>query len=663
MLVVAWWLSDPLGSWADSSLPIPRTSSSAEQQIREEALYLKEETVSIASRYEQPISKAPSDVYIVTDEDIRQSGALDLPTILRRIPGMEVMQVTGADFNVSVRGNNQLTANKLLLMVDGRSIYVDVQGVNYWQAIPITLPEIKRIEVLKGPASVLYGFNAFDGVINIMTKSPEEMKGATVQVGGGELGTLRSAAVYANRHQQFSYRLSYGHDQNQQWRNRNAQAFRDDKFNVHTEYAISGDSKLSFSGGLVDVKDFDGNLTAEVVNTGVPALGYAHATYDQPNFFVRAFWNRYDINGPVTTNPLLAPFLSFTDRNFNPNQNMQGNTYNIEAQREITLGDTYRLTLGINYRHNTLSSNFIDRFRTEDRLGFYLQNEWKPSAWFQLVGGLRYDLDTFIHPTISPRGSLILTPLPDHTVRATAAAGYRPPTMFETFDVATAIITPPSPSPPLPPTRLTGSTNLAPEKIVSYELEYQGWYFQHRLRARAACFFNHMSDLIQPTGEGIVQGGVADIYGGEAGLEFLAAKWFSGFGNMAYQEIGQTFGGAAQRAAPRFKWNAGLRGQWENGLSGEIAYHYVGGATYPLSPAFLNSTSFGVVPPDTRVGHYQLLNVRAAYRFWREEVADGYWREAEVALSVFNALNDQHREHPLGDLLGTRVLGWLTLKL
>ncbi len=64
MLVVAWWLSDPLGSWADSSLPIPRTSSSTEQQIREEALYVKEETVSIASRYEQPISQAPSNVYI-----------------------------------------------------------------------------------------------------------------------------------------------------------------------------------------------------------------------------------------------------------------------------------------------------------------------------------------------------------------------------------------------------------------------------------------------------------------------------------------------------------------------------------------------------------------------------------------------------------------------
>ena len=130
--------------------------------IEELQLIKEEETVSIASRYEQPISQAPSDVYVITDEDIRHSGATDIPTILRRVPSMEVMQVTGAEFNVSARGDNQLTANKMLVMVDGRSIYVDSQGLSFWKAIPVTLPEIKRIEVLKGPASVLYGFNALN---------------------------------------------------------------------------------------------------------------------------------------------------------------------------------------------------------------------------------------------------------------------------------------------------------------------------------------------------------------------------------------------------------------------------------------------------------------------------------------------------------------------
>jgi iron complex outermembrane receptor protein len=182
--------------WAESAAPDrPEPAVTA---ISEELELLKEEeTVSIASRYEQPISQAPSNVYVITDEDIRHSGATDIPTILRRVPGLEVMQTTGADFNVSVRGDNQFRANKLLVMVDGRSIYLDAQGNVFWKNLPVTLPEIKRIEVLKGPASAIYGFNAFDGVINIITKSPEEMKGTTLQFGGGSYGTIMASAIQA----------------------------------------------------------------------------------------------------------------------------------------------------------------------------------------------------------------------------------------------------------------------------------------------------------------------------------------------------------------------------------------------------------------------------------------------------------------------------------
>jgi iron complex outermembrane receptor protein len=645
---------------AQTANPKNESGTPLGQGIPDELQLLKEEeTVSIASRYEQPISQAPSNVYVITDEDIRHSGATDLPTVLRRIPGLEVMQVTGADFNVSVRGDNQLVSNKLLVMVDGRSIYVDVQGSVYWKAIPVTLPEIKRIEVQKGPASVLYGFNAFDGIINIITKSPEEMKGATVQVGGGAYGTISSAAIYANRYKKLGFRLSYGHDQNQQWRSGSALAYRDNKFNVQTEYVLGGESKLSFSGGLVDVNDFDGHVIATAVKTGMPTLGYAHAGYERPNFFIRAFWNGYAVSGPITTNPLLAPFFPS-----NSDLMLWGNTYNIEAQQGMQWGAATRLSYGINYRHNTLSSNLIDRFRTEDRLGFYVQGEWKPSPLFQVVGGARYDLDTFINPTISPRASLLFAPFLDHTFRATIAIGYRPPTLYETYAENLIPITLPPPAPSPAPFFSRGSGSHRPEKIVSYEVEYQGWYLQHRLRARAALFYNHISDLITFGGlPGVIQaGGVADIYGGEAGIEFLATKWLSGFGNFAYQEIGQTLTETARRAAPRFKYNAGLRAQWENGLSGEIAYHWVGAATHPLSQAFFDFQPFGVIPPTAYTESYQLLNLRGAYRFWQQQAEAGYLREAEIAVSAFNSLNDKHREHPLGYFICSRVMGWLTVR-
>ena len=138
------------------------STQSDQALIPELELIKEEETVSISSRYEQPISQAPANVYVITDEDIRQSGATDIPTILRRIPGIEIMQMSGAGFNVSARGIKQPFANKILVFADGRSIYQDVQGVVFWKTIPGTLPEITPIKVLNGPASSIYDFNALN---------------------------------------------------------------------------------------------------------------------------------------------------------------------------------------------------------------------------------------------------------------------------------------------------------------------------------------------------------------------------------------------------------------------------------------------------------------------------------------------------------------------
>jgi iron complex outermembrane receptor protein len=664
-----------IGGVAQAESPETERPEPASIARSEELELLKEEeTVSIASRYEQPISQAPSNVYVITDEDIRQSGATDLPTVLRRVPGIEVMQMSGADFNVSVRGDNQPSANKMLVLVDGRSIYVDVQATVFWKAIPVTLPEIKRIEVLKGPASAVYGFNAFDGVINIITKSPEEMKGTTLQFGGGELGTISSAAVHAGTTGNFGYRLSVGRDQNQQWRNHDALAFRSNKFNVLAQYALSPESKLAISGGLTDVNRFDGQIS-EIVSPSTPfSQAYTNVGYERPNFFLRAWWSEFVASPIENINPAISNFVRLTDRSGSSTFPFFGNTYNVEGQHVLELGRANRLTYGINYRHNSLSSGATDEFSRENRLGFYLNEEWRATDKLTLLSGLRYDLDTFIHPTTSPRIALLYTPIPDHTFRVAVSVAYRPPTLFETHADLRAITTVPTGlPPPFPPTFSTtvpvvGSTGLDPEQIVSYEAGYQGWYLKHRLRARADLFFNHITDLIGnrnvPSGVAsfVNDQGQADIYGGEAGVEILATKWLTGFANFSYQEIGQSFQGTIRRGAPRFKYNLGLRGEWDNGVSAEALFHHVGSATYPIAATFTQLAPFGAPIIEPRVGSYNLLNMRAGYRFWQQRAAAGYMRDAEVAVSVFNALDDQHKEHPLGDTIGRRVMGWITVK-
>ncbi len=635
--------------------------------IRADLNFLQEETIGIAALHEQPISESPSNVYVITEEDIRRSGAIDVPTLLRQIPGLEVMQTTGADFNISMRGDNQIGANKLLVQVDGRSITVDAQGQVLWKLIPVTLPEIKRIEVLKGPAGATHGFNAFDGVINIITKSPDEMTGSTVQIGGGEFDTISSALMYGQTHGKLSYRLSAGYDQTTDWDDRDTPSLQAYTFNVVTQYRLSTEAKFRLAGGVVDADDFNSPINNAGSSPGDPFQPYGLLEYADPNLLLRTYWNRTDTNTQALPPPTLEGILQSSDKDGKTTNNFLQDTYDVLVQHMLEIPNQARLTYGGNYRHNRTSSNFLSETTHENRLGLYVQGEWTGWKTLTAVAGLRLDMDTFVNPTYSPRGSLVYEPIPHHTFRAAISVGYRPSTVFEeNVHVLTRVNLPPPTGQVTAQTR--GSRNLAPEKIVSYEFGYQGWFLRHRLRLRMDLFYNHLKDLIQfntlstgaPTSP--TNGGRGNIYGGEAGFEILLAPWLSGFANYSYQDFDQKFTGQSRRTGAQSKMNAGVRLDLENGINGEALFHYVGPTTYPISSVFNTFAPItGEPPPNARVGSYTLLNLRGAYRFWEERAHSGQRRQAEVAISVFNALNDRHKEHPLGETLKSRVMGWLTV--
>ncbi len=670
LVAALWLLTDLLSAQADPSVSLPRSSSATEQQLHDEALYLKEETVSVASRYEQPISKAPSDVYVITDEDIKLSGATDIPTLLRQVPGMEVMQMNAVDFNVSVRGNNQLRANKLLVLVDGRSIYIDQSGQVLWKSLPVALAEIKRIEVLKGPASAVYGFNAFDGVVNIITKSPEEMKGTTLQVAGGEVGTLLTSAFQAGTVGNWSYRLSGEHEQSQQWSDRSVAALNGQRLGGVAEYRLLDNGKIRAEAGIGRARPYNGFATETSIADTHFSQGHAGVSYEQRGLMVRGWWFGRFSEATPQIYPALVPLLAQADRFGRPDQESSHNTYDLETRYRFSPFEALNVTLGSNVRHIIYSSNYLSRRTAENRVGVYAQGDWIVWPSLEVSAGLRYDLDTFITPILSPRGAIVYHLSSNHTLRLSSSIAYRPPT---TAEVGLSILNPVT-LPGLPPINsvVSGSTDVRPERITSYEMGYQGWWWEHRLGTRVTGFFNHISDLIafrNPTGSPLnparpMNGGVADVYGGEVGGEFLVTSWLSGFANYAYQEVGQSSHGFSRRGFPHHKVNAGLRVNWD-AVRGEILYHHVGAASYPLADAFTNLAPFfpaETVIPSEDVRSYNLLNLRLGYLLWRQQTGD-HVREAELALSVFNALHDTHREHPLGDLLGTRVMGWLTVKL
>ena len=141
--------------------------------------------VSSVSKQESTIGKSPAAVYVITSEMIYRSGATCIPEALRLAPGVTVCKVNGHEWNVSIRGFNDLFSNKLLVMVDGRSVYNALFSGVFWSYVDMPMDNIERIEVIRGPGGTLWGNNAVNGVINIITKNSGKTQGTYVTSGGG----------------------------------------------------------------------------------------------------------------------------------------------------------------------------------------------------------------------------------------------------------------------------------------------------------------------------------------------------------------------------------------------------------------------------------------------------------------------------------------------
>jgi len=162
--------------------------------------------VTSASRREQPAEDVPAAVYVIGHDEIRRSGLTSIPELLRLAPGVHVAQINANKWAVSVRGFNGLYSNKLLVLVDGRSIYNPAFATVLWDTEDFLLEDIDRIEVIRGPGGAMWGADAVNGIINIITKSSSSTPGGFVQIGGGTLDAASAAVRYAGTFGGLHYR-------------------------------------------------------------------------------------------------------------------------------------------------------------------------------------------------------------------------------------------------------------------------------------------------------------------------------------------------------------------------------------------------------------------------------------------------------------------------
>ena len=357
------------------------------------------EVVSV-SRRPEALADAAAAIYVISADDVRRSGANSLPEVLRLAPNLNVQRMNSVDYAISARGfNGYETSNKLLVMVDGRSVYSTLSSGVFWDARDLMLEDIERIEVISGPGGALYGSNAMNGVINIITKSARDTVGTLVSVGGGN-----EEATFALRH---GGRLG----ESGGWRVHLIGSTRDDSFRLTggdaTDAAerLRGGARLDWNAGVNELtlqgdmfdnavainEDFSGTETRV---SGHNVLGRWARPLAGGEFQVQAYYDRFERAEPgsvedsdtwdlsaqqafsrgrhqvvfgagyrtVQSRFLPAPGGAFLDP-----EELTLTLTNVFVQDQIALTDSLTLTLGAKYEDNSFSG---EEFLPNIRLGW-----------------------------------------------------------------------------------------------------------------------------------------------------------------------------------------------------------------------------------------------------------------------------------------------------
>ncbi|MFI5349774.1 MAG: TonB-dependent receptor plug domain-containing protein, partial [Elusimicrobiota bacterium] len=380
------------------------------------SFFQKESRVVSASMRPSTPDLAPATVYVVTSADIHESGAQTLWDVLRSVPGVDVMSERTSQGDVSIRGLNQSLNNRTLVLLDGKTVLNGLYDFTDWEAVPVPLEEIDRIEVVEGPSSALYGANAVSGVINIITKTPEQLKGGLVSYTGGERSTQMGTALIGDRTGARAYKLDLGWRSTDMFSDASRQASGVGKAHGLWSIDLPEDAKWSVSGGAAkkNISINDGPITFDDGESG-----FLRTDLKRRGTSARFFWNWEQTR--FRDYPIIPIHFKY-------------DTYDFDLGQTVDLPFDNSLTGGASWRRNTASSDiFAPGVRQQDLYAAYFENGWKPVDELNVVLSGRADHHPLAGWSLSPRGSVIYAPVPDHTFRLTASSAFRNPTLYEDY--------------------------------------------------------------------------------------------------------------------------------------------------------------------------------------------------------------------------------------
>lgn len=639
-----------------------------------------EEVVVTASRREQSPLEAPNAVTLITEEDIRLSGAQSIPDLLRRVPGMDVIAMSYSDYNVSMRGLNRRIANKILVLIDGRTVYEDFLGGMLWKGLTIDLLDIARIEVVRGPGSAIYGAYAYTGMVNIITKRPEEVGGSIAKASAGNGNTVLASYGYGGRRGPIGVRASAGYERANKYElefdprrvdfttsvgdpNRSLEQVRADG---SAEYNFKGSGGRLFAGGGVRSGFLELYGVAALRNQAVDGRSYnVRGGYESELFSVLGFWN--------ALRTVSAPQFYRTGES-ELGSKVKADIISVEPVFRPTLAllGEHALVLGGEYRHKFIEWDYLDRSHEEDHFALFAQDSWTISPSFSTIASGRLDLHPIIGALASPRIAFIYHPTRNQAIRASFGTAFRQPTQAETY----LNLSGNSPVAGVAVTLVGGHDALKPENIATVDL---GYLVQPDFgEFEAVVYMNRIGNLITRTKldpgpvDGSFQPGVGAYVGGISryvndprhliaiGTE-LSARVFPVEGvdlgvSYAFQYIFDQESGDRFTDSPLHKVTLWGQLRTRLGLDFGLSGHLVSDQKW-VEPNYDPTAATGFDVKPLPVPASIVVIGRMGYRLFEDKM--------ELAISGVN-LTDfgarRHREHPFANRVEARVLGSLTAR-
>jgi iron complex outermembrane receptor protein len=450
--------------------------------------------VTSVSKRQEKFSKAPSAIFVITQEDLRRSGVNTIPEALRMVPGVQVSQIDSSTWAITARGFNSRFANKLLVLVDGRSVYTHVFAGVFWDEQDMVLEDVERIEVIRGPGGTLWGANAVNGVINIITKNAHKTTGGQISVGGGNLDSFIGSIRYGEKIGDNAAVRVWGKYYNRKnlddlQGNTAPDEFDTERGGMRLDWDISESNSLTLQGDVMH-GEFAGKTPNAVVSLAPPTSGdiVGDSHVRTANFITR--WKHQFSD---SSDMALQFYYNRDHRESRVMQELVVDTYDLGFQHRFQLGDRHEMLWGLGHRfmddsfENSIgisyfpdsNLNYISNAFVQDKIALIHDQLY-------LTLGSKFSINNFTGSEYQPNARLAWTPNDKHTVWAAVSRAVRTPSRSGDSGRFNAAIAP-IPSPPFPTSQgvvvIQGQKDFESENLLATEVGY-------RVRPHETLFFD-----------------------------------------------------------------------------------------------------------------------------------------------------------------------------